>query len=270
MEALLAKMSKQMEKMTKTMSGISGRISAGVAEAVAPISARIDANSIRMDKMEKRQREMNAGMEEKITKAINARMGTKEDMQKSGSEENAQKKDHSSYAGVTSAGTTGKTSNKIQIVDKADASWYWEPRRCLRFFPIPGKNDAQIRNSLDDFFANKLKVPNGDIINEDIKYIRRMRSIKKSRVQDEVIVAFTSVAARDLVQSHARNLAEYVGTGGMPLAGIRMEVPERLMSDFKALERYGHAMCEKHGNELKRNIKMDDSAMCLYLDIYLP
>ena len=42
------------------------------------------------------------------------------------------------------------------------------------------------------------------------------------------------------------------------------------MSDFKALEQYGHAMREKHGKDFKRHTKLDDSCLCVYLDVFLP
>ena len=135
---------------------------------------------------------------------------------------------------------------------------------------MQGASEAQIRQSLEQFVAEKLKIPTGDLCNSDINYVRRTKSGRKSKVKDEVVVSFTSTAARDLVQSHARNLAEYVGEDGKPLAGIRMEVPERLMADFKALEQYGHAMREKHGKLFKRHIKLDDATLGIYLDVFIP
>ena len=174
--------------------------------------------------------------------------------------------DKSSYAAKAASIIQAVTAAKSGI----DDSWHWDARKCLRFFPIPGKDDKEIRISLDDFFATKLKVPTGDLKNEDDNYIWRIRTPRKSKIQHEVIVAFTSVAARDLAQSHARNLSEFTGSGGTTFAGVRMEIPERLLSDFKALERYGHAMKEKHGSEFKRHTKMDDSAKCVYLDLFLP
>ena len=55
-----------------------------------------------------------------------------------------------------------------------------------------------------------------------------------------------------------------------PLAGIRMEIPERLRGDHKALEVYGHHMKTKHGDGFKRHTKLDDEKMCLYMDAYIP
>ena len=49
-----------------------------------------------------------------------------------------------------------------------------------------------------------------------------------------------------------------------------MEKPEKLIGDYKALEQYGHAMKTKHKDGFKRHIKIDDTTMCLYMDVYLP
>ena len=84
------------------------------------------------------------------------------------------------------------------------------------------------------------------------------------------MVCFNSVEARDLVQSHAKNLAQYVDKDNTPLAGMRMEIPERLLGDFKLMERYGHAMRIKHKEKFKRHIKMDDACMCIYMDAFVP
>ena len=81
------------------------------------------------------------------------------------------------------------------------------------------------------------------------------------------MVSFNSVDARDLVQSYARNLSAWVGEDGKPQAGIRMQIPERLRGDFKILERYGHAMKNKHKDGFKRHIKIDDTKLCLYMDV---
>ena len=51
---------------------------------------------------------------------------------------------------------------------------------------------------------------------------------------------------------------------------MRMEIPEKLLGDFKCLERYGHALKEKHKEGFKRHIKMDDANMCLYMDAFIP
>ena len=51
---------------------------------------------------------------------------------------------------------------------------------------------------------------------------------------------------------------------------MKLEIPEKLIGDFKTFEQYGHSMREKHGSEFKRHTKLDDTRLCLYMDLYLP
>ena len=125
--------------------------------------------------------------------------------------------------------------------------------------------------NLDKFVMDKLRIPSGSLSQSDIESIRRVRSANKSKIQHEVLVAFASVEARDLVLSHAKNLAEWTGKqGDKPLAGVRLEIPDRLRGDFKTLEQYGHALKTKHKDGLKRHIKLDDISKCLYMDTFVP
>ena len=113
-------------------------------------------------------------------------------------------------------------------------------------------------------------MPSGLLNKDDVQFVRKVRTARNSKIQDELLVSFTTIEARDLVMSYARNLGNWVGENGAPLAGMRLEIPEKLMGEFRALEQYGHAMKGKHGNGFKRHIKMDDMMKCLYIDLYLP
>ena len=145
---------------------------------------------------------------------------------------------------------------------------FWNARKCLRFNPIQPDENGDLLPGLDEFVLKKLKIPAGLLSKDDIKFVRKVKPTRRSKVKDEVLVAFTTVEARDLVQSYARNLGEWVGQDGKSTAGLRMEVPERLIGEFKIFEQYGFAMKEKHGNGFKRNIKIDDSKMGLYMDVF--
>ena len=181
-----------------------------------------------------------------------------------------------SYAGAatsaqsTSASGRGPPRPAAARTQSDEAEWFWSARKCLRFFPIEGKEENQMRASLDEFVSKKLKIPSGQLTSSDIGFVRRVRSTKRTKTKDEVLVSFTTVAARDLVQSYARNLAEWTDEDNKPLAGIRMEIPERLIGDFKALEQYGHAMKAKHKAGFRRHVKIDDSLKCLYIDVFIP
>ena len=87
-----------------------------------------------------------------------------------------------------------------------------------------------------------MKIPTGKLDKTDVKFIRKVRAAKKAKVSNEIIVGFTTIEARDLVHSYASNLGEWVGEDGKPLAGMRLEVPEKLLGDFKATEQYGHCL----------------------------
>ena len=84
------------------------------------------------------------------------------------------------------------------------------------------------------------------------------------------MVSFATIRARDLVYSYARNLGQCIDDDGNPTAGLRIEIPDQLLGDYKTLEQYGHAMKQKHKIGFKRHIKLDDSILGLYMDIYLP
>ena len=148
-------------------------------------------------------------------------------------------------AGSSYASAAAKPSSAIgSDPDKRDTSWYWDARRCLRFFPIAGNTKEELVKGLDDFVLSKLRVPSGVLSSDDIGFVRRARATKRSKIKDEIVVQFASVDARDLVYSHAKNLAEWIDKDRRPLAGIRMEIPERLLGEHKTLEMYGHNLVE--------------------------
>ena len=51
-----------------------------------------------------------------------------------------------------------------------------------------------MRESLEEFFNNKLRVPAGVLGPSDIGFVRRVKSTKKAKIRDEVMVSFTSVS----------------------------------------------------------------------------
>ena len=91
--------------------------------------------------------------------------------------------------------------------------------------------------------------------------IRAVRS-SKSKIADEVIVVFPDLDIRDAVRSAAYNLA------GASNAGIRLKIPESLRQSLRALESIAYMLKQKHPG-LKRNVKFDDAAMNLVMDIKL-
>ena len=133
---------------------------------------------------------------------------------------------------------------------------YWLSRRSLRIWPVPGPD---IKASLRDYLSTKLKL-NSKFLHDigDIS-IRKVAEAPGSRISDEVIAVFSTVAVRDAIKRAAREL------GGEAGFGIRHEIPNALQSSLKALEALSFHLKQKHPG-IKRNIKFDDMTKDLVLD----
>ena len=144
-------------------------------------------------------------------------------------------------------------------------------RRCLRIWPIRGKDEQELWQEVGNFIHGVLKVPASEIGEENIEEIRRTRKARSGAlIQDEVIVVFADSDLRDSVSGYARNLAECRDKNNKPTAGIRIEVPVHLRGAFKLLESHGRLLRERYGEELKRHIKFDDYEESFYLSVKLP
>ena len=75
--------------------------------------------------------------------------------------------------------------------------------------------------------------------------------------------------ARDHLMTKGPMLAKYITEEGKPLAGIRIDIPDFLSSDFKTLEGYGARMRRINGKMTKKYVKLDDN-YGLYLHLRLP
>ena len=275
--AMITQMSRDIAKLTKNVTGIEDKIVNTVAASIAPLTKKIDATEKKVNRMEKKQTAELAAIRETVGDQV--RLAVEEKIEEIGKKvsgcvvvggEEDEEENENTYAKKTADGRRGKESGKKSGQGNAEDQAYWNARRCLRVYPVPGKDEQEQIRELDAFVLDKLKIPSGVLNQKDINYIRRVRTTRNSKIKDELLVSFSSIEARDLVLSYARNLSEWVDGKGAPTAGLRLEIPEKLMGDFKSLEQYGHAMRGKHGNGLKRHIKMDDSIKGLYIDLYLP
>ena len=82
-------------------------------------------------------------------------------------------------------------------------------------------------------------------------------------IADEAVVTFHTKEIRDTVRGAAFKLGACALT-----AGIRLEVPDFLQNNFKALENIAFRLKKKYGG-LKRNIKLDDYRMDVVMDVKL-
>ena len=85
----------------------------------------------------------------------------------------------------------------------------------------------------------------------------------RSKQRNEMLVQFQTIEARDIVRGAASNLA---GCG--PEVGIRLELPNHLKTNMKALQQVSYEIKQKHPTS-RRNVLFDDDVMDLALDICL-
>ena len=145
-------------------------------------------------------------------------------------------------------------------VRKQFDSKYWEARRSLRLWPVPGPDRVAC---LLDFLHNNLKMPVGKI-RADQFVIQVVDSPQGNNdVSDPIVVTFDSIRLRDEVKSLARNLA-----GTDRSIGVQMEAPDHLRSHYQAFQKLGFHIKRKHA-ALRRNVKFDDFSMSLVMDVKL-
>ena len=147
---------------------------------------------------------------------------------------------------------------------------YSRARRSLRIWPIEGTNEQKLRETMEKFMTDALKITPIDVSGIGVEEIRRARSSPNSNTFLEVIVTFAEIDDRDFVASRAVNLADHVNQDGRPKAGIRMDVPAFLLSTFKDLNSYAYNVRKSRGKKAKTHIKFDDQNGSLILELRLP
>ena len=85
---------------------------------------------------------------------------------------------------------------------------YWKDRQCAKFSPVVPETGGELRDAAVEFMRTKLLVGCEDVEDDDITNVRRIKSIRGAAPGDEVLVVFKDIETRDLVCSHARNLAD--------------------------------------------------------------
>ena len=129
-------------------------------------------------------------------------------------------------------------------------------------WPLKG---SCLHTELGEFMLNKLCMGGGYVSAlkfQDIEIIPVQKN-RPDRCPDEAIVVFPNKEMRDRVRSHASNLAKLPAS---VKAGVRMEIPDFLQANFRALEQVGYRI--KQGNQrARRNILFDDDRLDLALDV---
>ena len=136
---------------------------------------------------------------------------------------------------------------------------YWQCRRSLRLWPIVG---SDLVAAVKKFLIDTLEMEH-DFVEQDIGPLKVEKIVDpRSKISHEVIVEFCSVPLRDSIKASGFKLAG-------KRAGIRIEVPHFLKSDFNTLQNISYRMKMANAT-MKRSVKFDDDRLSLMLDIQLP
>ena len=137
---------------------------------------------------------------------------------------------------------------------------YWTSRRSLKLAPIP-RTEETLRVAVANFMLSKLRIKKEEIVVMKLECERlpdpKTRPGSKAMIKDEVLVTYASVATRDYVRTHAKNLKEG--------ASLRLDIPPHLRGDYAQLQDLGFRL-KKSNETCKRNIKFNDQNMELVMD----
>ena len=116
-----------------------------------------------------------------------------------------------------------------------------------------------------------LGIPESEIGPEDIESVTALPEPKHAAgiLNKEALVTFFCPRKRDMVVSSSPNLSNLMDKG-IPTTGLRLEIPEELMGQFRLLSRFGTRLRARHGVGTKRHVKFDDIEGSLYMNIKLP
>ena len=168
---------------------------------------------------------------------------------------------------ITPTLATGAT---CEAQDAVRRSKYEESLRSIRIWPIQGDSQSEMREVLEDFLLHCLLLTQTEVGILGIERVSRLRNQPGQRVHDELWVVFSKRSSREHIASKGRMLASYVDDENHTTAGIRMDVPDFLASDYKTLDHYGLRMRNTHGKTTKRYIKYDEPNTSLLLELRLP
>ena len=245
-EPSLQDLMKAMDNNTKQLKE---SIATQIGQAVTQLSTKVDANSRRLDEMDRQMKSINP---DNIKATINEL--------------------------VVEKFAEAKIDPARSITESEGEAWthpgnhkeeeYIKARKSLRIWPIHGQSQADLWNASEQFVTKTLGVQ--DITDDDILMIRRIKSARRSVATNEVLIRFKTIQARDTVYANANRLSSHFDNNKRPTAGIKIEVPDHLLGIFKLLHRHGHQLRDRYGPEFKRHVRFWDEEQSLRLEVRFP
>ena len=149
---------------------------------------------------------------------------------------------------------------------------YLRARRSIRMWPIIFSSSNTLWKGVSEFIHTALGIPEDDLGPEDIEDVVAIPDPEYAtgNLRKEALVTFFCPRKRDMLLSKSPNLATRIDSDGRPTAGLRLEILDELMRQFRILSRFGTRLRARHGLGTKRHIKFDDMDGSLFMNIKLP
>ena len=138
---------------------------------------------------------------------------------------------------------------------------YLLARRSLHVWPVAASSVEALRA----FATGYLKLTNEEFSSFGITSVTTRRQATGSKINNECVVVFDGISDRDAFKSHSPKLQPYQ----QHEAGIRLALPDHLLSTFKILEHEAYQIVRRRPGS-RRSIKFDDRIRSLVLDVKLP
>ena len=128
----------------------------------------------------------------------------------------------------------------------------------MRLWPIRGPD---LLAGVVDFLTTRLGFDSDQVREFGPITVRRVVE-PRSKIDLEVVAEFASTSLRDTIKSMGFKLEGQ-------RAGIRIEVPNFLKSDFHVLQNLSYRL-KMANKDMKRSVKFDDETYGMMLDIQMP
>ena len=253
-------------KMQAMLTGMEGRLNKATENLQTSVTSEIGDLKERMskneDKIDNIYSEVSSMVQSKIEEGLRKLTQTEESMAGScptGASSSSLTSDSSLTYASALASLPPSGGPSFRSMDRKELD-YMRARKSLRLRPVSGKAD---RASAVAFMQKYLKIDSGTIDRLGDFSVAAVPFGQKAKYKEEILVAFPTVEARDVVRSAASNLA---GLGSD--YGVRLEVPNHLRSSMRALQAISFEIKTKHVGS-RRNVLYDDDSMQLVLDFSL-
>ena len=231
MDGMETRLASKIDKLESTVSSNK--------ESIVLLTDTVNKNTVDLARLESQMREANDALEDKVSHIVRSVL-------------NRDQHEHSAISyDASSLAPRRLSSAQIERFERC--------RRSLRLWPVHGQD---LSAGARDFLVEKLGL-SAEMVEQDFGRLETRRVVEpRSKIPSEVTVEFPSASIRDSVKS-----AGYKLEGQR--AGMRIEIPNFLKSDFHVLQSMAYKM-KQNNNDIKRSVKFDDHSYGLMLDIQLP